>query len=326
MIHFVLPYVFFLLPLPWVIWRWFPSSVKRSQAALKVPFFERFEQLEAVSKPSRWIHLMTYRQALSLLAWVCFILALAGPQWLSDPIPLPQKGRDLMLAIDLSGSMQTPDLLLNGQKTTRIAVVKQIAIPFIEQRVGDRIGMVVFGTKAYLQAPLTFDRETAKEMLEDATVGLAGPETAIGDAIGLAVKRLLTSPATSRAIILLTDGGNNSGTVTPLDAAKVAAENHIKIYTIGIGAPPDGSDPENDLDLETLKKIADVTQGQFFNAQNGEELRDIYQSINRLEPLATDQAVIREITPLYPWPLSLALAISFFLAVIRLKKGGIGYA
>ncbi len=328
MFTFAWPYIFILLPLPWLVWKFLPAGEVKQSAALKIPFFARLQTLNSTSQ-NNLLRKLRWPQCLAVLIWILLIIALAGPQWLGQTGNALQTGRDLMLAIDLSGSMSTPDLTLKGQNESRLDVVKSIAIPFIQQRVGDRIGLIVFGTRAYLQTPLTFDRQTVEQTLNGDTIALAGPQTAIGDAIGLAVKRLLDYPAKSRAIILLTDGGNNSGTLTPLAAAQLAANEDIKIYTIGIGADsmtvpglfgPQEIDPSNDLDLDTLKQIAQMTGGEYFRAKNGEELYDIYQKIDQLEPTASDSVNLRPVEPLYPWPLGLALILSMILGVRKVGR------
>jgi Ca-activated chloride channel family protein len=235
-----------------------------------------------------------------------------------------------MLAVDLSGSMRTPDMIIDGKSYTRIAVVKDVGSKFINQRSGDRVGLILFGSKPYLQTPLTFDRQTVKEMLNDATIGLAGEQTAIGDAIALAVKQLISYPSTSKALILLTDGGNNTGVFDPIDAAKLAQKEHIKIYTIGLGAKqltiqtmfgPQVINPSSDLDIDSLRQIAQITGGQFFRAEDGNELQNIYTKINSLEPVKSDSATVRPKTLLYPWTLSLALLLSFILIAINIRMG-----
>lgn len=328
MFEFVWPSVFLCLPLPWLAWRYFPRAELKQQVALKIPFFTYLQQLASKS-PAKIASGPTWRQAVGLLIWLLLISALAGPQWLGAPVALPQTGRDIMLAIDLSASMETPDLTLNGKHASRLDVVKAVADPFIEQRVGDRIGLVIFGSRAYLQAPLTFDRQTVRDMLDDASIGLAGPQTAIGDGLGLAIKRLLKYPALSRAIVLLTDGVNNTGLMTPLEAANVAVQHQIKIYTIGIGAnsmlvPGQfGSqvvNPSSDLAIDVLKNIASSSGGKFFRAKSGDELRDIYHEIDKLEPAASIGNRARPITSLYFWPLAVALSLSMGL-VVRHRHG-----
>lgn len=328
MFNFNWPYAFLFLPLPWLIWRYLPRAEYKQCVALKIPFFARLQNL-ASTVHSKQVAPLNKRQLVAIVSWMLLMSALAGPQWLGKAVILPQTGRDIMLAIDLSASMETPDLVLDGKRASRLQIVKKIADPFIQKRVGDRIGVVVFGSRAYLQAPLTFDRQTVREMFNDASIGLAGPLTAIGDGLGLAIKRLLTYPAQSRAIVLLTDGANNTGSIMPLEAAKIAAQHRIKIYTIGIGTDSvmvsskrgiQRANPASDLDLDMLKKIADLTGGTFFRAKSGDELRDIYHEIDKLEPALSDGRNARPITPLYPWPLLIAVLLSTGL-VMRYKYG-----
>lgn len=321
MLQFAWPWMFILLPLPWLVYRFLPHADVLG-AGLRVPFFNTLQPIKSkpllLSKPYR-----SLRTVLLGATWLLLIIALSNPQWLGKPTAMPRQGRDLMLAVDLSGSMQTPDMKLNGKSASRLHIVKHVAKEFINARQGDRLGLIVFGTQAYLQTPLTFDRQTVNDMLQDTSIGLAGEQTAMGDAIGLAVKRLLPYPSQSRAIILLTDGGNNAGTVQPLAAAKLAAQQGIKIYTIGIGAEswtmpglfgPEVVNPSEDLDVKTLKKIADITGGKFFRAEQGDDLQTVYDSINQLEPVAADNDSLRPLHPLYPWPLALALLFSVVLA------------
>jgi Ca-activated chloride channel family protein len=193
-------------------------------------------------------------------------------------------------------------------------VVKSTARQFIHQRIGDRLGLILFGSQAYLQTPLTFDHQTVLHMLNDTTVGLAGKHTAIGNALGLAIKQLKSRKGQSQVIVLLTDGSNNAGQIKPIQAAKMAAKLGIKIYTIGIGANRlvvngiFGSqvvNPSASLDEQSLKHIANLTGGVFFRAQNTQDLRKVYRQLNQLEPIKGKQTKLRSITPLYPWPLGL---------------------
>ncbi len=235
MIHIAWPWAYLLLPLPLLARYLLPIATCFQSAALRVPFFKQIKNLQQTTITFHW-RVTTPRQWLIYSMWLLLIIALSGPQWLGEPVAMPRNGRDLLLAIDLSGSMQTPDMTLHGKSASRLSIVKHVANQFIKNRIGDRVGLIVFGSRAYLQTPLTFDRKTVQNMLSDATIGLAGSQTAIGDAIGLAVKRLMQYPAQSRALILLTDGGNNAGVVTPLATATLAKQEGIKIYTIGIRA------------------------------------------------------------------------------------------
>ena len=322
MMHFAWPWVWLVLPLPWLLGRLLPRAAAATPAALRVPFFARLQQLapqhqQTVSAPR-------LRRWLSYLVWLLLVCAAARPQWLGPPVEIPLSGRDLMLAVDLSGSMKTPDMTLDGSQVDRLTMIKSVAGKFIAQRTGDRIGLILFGTHAYLQTPLTYDRTTVRTMLNEAAIGMAGKATAIGDAIGLAVKRLRHYPNQSRVLILLTDGANDAGEVSPLQAAKLAAEEHIRIYTIGVGADrmlvsgffgnQVAVNPSQDLDADALKAIAKKTGGRFFRAKNTRELREIYHELDKLEPTVTNKASFRPFTELYAWPLGLALLVSLLFA------------
>jgi len=322
MFHLALPWILLALPLPWLVWRFLPKASIKQPGALKVPFF--FALKTIVTETQMRASMPGWRLILAFIIWGLLVFAAAGPQWLGKPIAVERQGRDVMLAIDLSGSMEIPDLTLDGKKANRLAVVKSVAKKFIQDRLGDRVGLILFGTKAYLQTPLTYDRKTVEQMLGDATIGLAGKLTAIGDAIGLGVKRLLKVPDQSRILVLLTDGVSNAGVVTPLQAAKIAAKEHVKIYTIGVGADrlvingmfgPQVIDPSQDLDEAALKQIAKITGGQYFRAKDTKALEKAYSTIDKLEPVESGKQVFRPITPLYIWPLGLALLLSFFIAL-----------
>jgi len=325
MMHFAWPWVFIVLPLPWLIRRFFPAVQTAEQSALKVPFLDDFKVAETefvmrAQKP--WVFW------LAIFAWCLLVIASSRPQWLGEPIEQGVSGRDLMLAVDLSGSMEEKDFVVNNDAVDRLTATKVVASQFIEKRVGDRIGLILFGTNAYLQTPLTFDRKTVQILLNEAALGLAGESTAIGDAIGLAIKRLKSQEASSRVLILLTDGANTAGNVTPLKAAELAAEHQLKIYTIGIGADEMivksffGSrkvNPSRDLDEKTLTAIAEKTGGQYFRARDTAELTKIYQMLDELEPVEKDQQYFRPRSELFFWPLGLALLITFLISAIRLR-------
>jgi len=325
MIHFVWPWLWLILPLPWFIRRFSPASTVAEQAALKVPFLEDFsvarsQQANASGKP--WI------LWLAIVAWCLLVLASTRPQWLGEPIEQAVSGRDLMLAVDLSGSMKERDFIINNQAVDRLTATKAVATEFIERRIGDRIGLILFGTNAYLQTPLSFDRKTVQILLNEAALGLAGESTAIGDAIGLAVKRLQNQQTNSRVLILLTDGANTAGEVSPIKAAEIAAQHQLKIYTIGIGADEMlvrsffGSqrvNPSRDLDEKTLTAIAEKTGGRYFRARNTDELQQIYQLLDTLEPVEKDKQFFRPRSELFYWPLACALLLTAIIGFSRLR-------
>jgi Ca-activated chloride channel family protein len=325
MIHFEWPWLLLMLPLPFVVRRYMRPASEAGEAALRMPFLEDFAQSSDDQKQhtrGRWA------LWLALFAWLLLIIAGMRPQWLGELVEIPISGRDLMLAVDLSGSMEEKDFLLKGQRVDRLTATKWVAGDFINRRIGDRIGLLLFGEQAYLQTPLTFDRKTVQTLLYESAIGLAGKSTAIGDAIGLAVKRLRQQNESSRVLILLTDGANTAGAVEPVAAAELAAREGIKIYTIGIGADEMiirslfGSrkvNPSADLDEEALRLIAGKTGGRYFRARDTKELEKIYQILDELEPIEKDAYRFRPRVALYYWPLSLAVMFAAMLLLARLR-------
>ena len=327
MIHFGWPWLVLLLPLPLLVRYFLRPAESVSEAALRVPFINEFnlegnnEHHIAVKKHLFW---------LAILAWVLLILAVMRPQWLGDFIEIPISGRDLMLAVDLSGSMEEEDFIIKDQRVNRLTATKWVAGQFIERRIGDRLGLILFGEQAYLQTPLTFDRVTVKTLLDESAIGLAGQATAIGDAIGLAVKRLREQDEKSRVLVLLTDGANTAGAVEPLAAADLAAREGLKIYTIGIGADQmivrsffgtRRVNPSTELDEKTLKAIADKTGGRYFRARDTEELEKIYVLLDELEPIEKDVQRFRPQTALFYWPLAAALFLFSIVIIMRNTSG-----
>lgn len=328
MFNFIWPWLFLILPLPLLIYFFIPRA-KQEDAALRVPFYQRAQQ--ALGQSSSFPGARSWPGALMLtLIWLALVSAAARPQWTGEPITLPTAGRDLLVAVDFSGSMETRDMVIENQQIPRILVVKHIVGQFLERRENDRIGLIIFGSNAYLQSPLTFDRKTVNRLLQEAQLGFAGEKTAIGDAIGLAVKRLRDRPEAQRVLIILTDGANTAGEVDPRKAADLAKQADVKIYTVGVGADEmtvQGGffggfnrriNPSADLDEDTLRYIADTTGGLYFRARNPQELEAIYHSLDQYEPIDQDAEVFRPSKTLFYWPLSLALFASFLLALTRL--------
>ena len=325
MLQFAWPYLLLALPLP-LLARWLPPAPRTPAAGLRLPFYAA---LALDSEPSRSSRTMI---TLALLGWLLLVLAASRPQWQGEPLQLPLSGRDLMLAVDISGSMNTADMVLQNQSVTRLTAVKAIAGEFIQRRQGDRIGLVLFGSQAYLQVPLTFDRATVRTLLDEAEIGLAGKETAIGDAIAMALKRLrnMTPDQTSqKVLVLLTDGANNTGAISPMRAAGLAAQEKLRIYTIGIGADElisqgifgsNRINPSADLDEDTLRQIAARTDGRYFRARDTSELESIYAELDQLEPVETDSESYRPVRELYPWPLAACLLIVAVL-IVRFSSG-----
>ena len=325
-VEFAWPWLLAALPLPLLAMWLLPAAPQGQLPALRFPFFAALQsRLEPAQRPAsrglRWVP--------ALLAWACLVLAAARPQHLGETVHLPVTGRSLMLAVDLSGSMQTPDMQLGSMRSvSRLDAVKSVAGDFIDHRAGDRLGLILFGDQAYVQAPLTLDRGTVHTLLDEAQIGLAGEQTAIGDAIGLAIKRLRDEPAGNRVLVLLTDGASNAGTVEPLKAADLAAQEGLRIYTIGVGAPqgrmvrgPFGMPQmvESDLDEDALKAIASKTGGRYFRATDVASLSQIYGLLDQIEPMSRDAQSWRPVDELYAWPLGAALALTVLLALARLS-------
>ena len=323
MIQLAWPLMLLLLPLPWLIRRWMPPVSPQSESTLFAPFALGLVELPSQTTRSSF----RIRQIFSMLIWSLIVVAASRPEWLGEAIEMPETGRNLMFAVDVSGSMGQTDLVEGNNQATRLDVVKAVAGDFIKRRNGDRLGLILFGSKAYLQAPLSFDRTTVGILLRQAMIGIAGRETAIGDAIGLAVKRLREAPEGKAVLILLTDGANTAGTVDPLQAAKLAKQAGLRIHTIGVGAEQMrvrgffGSqvvNPSADLDEETLTSIAEQTGGLFFRAKDMQGLQQVYERLDELEPVKDGSRVVRPIIALYYWPLGVALVLSLSLALLNL--------
>ncbi|MCD6533672.1 MAG: VWA domain-containing protein [Deltaproteobacteria bacterium] len=323
MIEFAWIKLFAALPLPLLVYLLLPRARSSSGQALKIPFFEELEELRqktASGKGLGWLRL------LAVSAWILLVCAAARPQWIGDPISMPISGRDLLLAVDISGSMKAEDMKISNQQVDRLTMIKKVAGEFIERRQGDRIGLILFGSRAYLQAPLSLDRKTVNQLLQEALIGIAGEKTAIGDALGLAVKRLQQRPGEKKVLILLTDGANTSGTIEPLKAAELAKEAKLSIYTIGIGAERMivnsffGNrvvNPSADLDEKTLQKIAELTGGRYFRARESQDLEKIYDLLDKLEPVISEDQNLRPIREIFFWPMSGALILVFLILVMR---------
>lgn len=324
MLQLAWPFALALLPLPWLVRRLLPSADESAMGTVFMPRAEPLTAGETRKQQTRSRHLPLL---MLWILWLLFLAALTRPQWLGDAIEIPETGRSLMLALDVSGSMETPDLDQNQSQRSRLSVVKDIASDFIEKRQGDRIGLILFGSQAYLQTPLTFDRQTTQQYLSEAMIGIAGRETAIGDAIGLAVKRLRDTPNEKAVLILMTDGANTAGSISPKQAADLAAQTAIKIYTIGVGANqmrvqgffgPETVNPSSDLDEETLTYIAETTGGRYFRATNVDALRRIYALLDKLEPVTSGSTTVRPVSELYFWPLGIAWGTTLIWAFVAL--------
>ncbi|MGB8635302.1 MAG: VWA domain-containing protein [Rhodanobacteraceae bacterium] len=318
---FAWPWMFLVLPLPWLVWRLVPAAQVR--AALRLP--QHGLNLEARSGLAR-----RHWSPLWLLAWLLLVCAAARPQQLGPPIDQPRSGRAMMLAIDISGSMQNRDMQLGGRMVSRFVATRAIAGDFIHRRQGDELGLILFGSHAYLITPLTYDLTTVRKQLDGSAVGLAGRETSIGDAIGVAVKRLAPLPSQARVLILLTDGVNTSGNLAPTDAAKIAKAAGVRIYTIGIGGEGGGlqsifggmmQGPGARLDVRSLTELAESTGGHFYRATDTAELAAAWHSIDRLEPVKQKARPLRRHRDLFRWPLLAAVLLALLAAAMQTWPG-----
>lgn len=320
------PWLLLLAPLPLVMA--FIPAKKLIEAALRVPFYQHASQLEQHSKLG--INKRPAKLLALWLIWICCLFAATNPQWVGEPTSMPSSGRDLLMAVDISGSMEQTDMAIAGRRVTRLMAVKKVIGDFVVRRSSDRMGLILFGAQAYLQAPLTYDRKTVNQLLQEAQIGFAGRETAIGDAIGLAVKRLRDRPDASRVLVLLTDGANTAGQLSPDKATELAQQAKIKIYTIAFGAESMevpgifGSrtvNPSRDLDEPTMVNIAEKTGGKYFRARNLEELDNIHRELDRLEPIEMETETFRPVQTLFYWPLAIAFLLSLLLACLHIWQG-----
>jgi Ca-activated chloride channel family protein len=315
--------VFLLLPLPFIVRALMPPASDASEAGLKVPRLEKFQVLGARRRTDQ---LFSWRLWIAASAWILLVTAAARPERIGEEVDVPVSGRNLMVAVDLSGSMDAKDFELANRRVDRLTATKAVASDFINRREGDRLGLILFGERAYLQVPLTLDRETVNVLLMEAFIGLAGEKTAIGDAITLAVKRIHEQGAEAgeQVLILLTDGANTAGAIEPLKAAELAQQIGLRIYTIGIGADQmvipsiTGTlrrvNPSADLVEETLTRIAEMTGGRYFRARDTASLQQIYRLLDEMEPVAEPEGGFRPVQALYYWPLGGAFVLAFVLA------------
>lgn len=323
----VLAYPWFLLIafLPFIIHKFFPPVKGLYGDALKVPFLKDIVRINNLSG-SLWKSPLIGREKskrwfLLYLVWLLLTVAASRPQIVSDPMPLKNYGRNIFMVTDISNSMQTPDFSYQGKRIDRLTAIKIAASNFIRERRNDRIGLILFGTRAYLQSPATFDKQAVLDILLSADAGMAGNSTAIGDAVGLALKTLRAeqSSDSGKIIILLTDGENNDGSLSMPEVIKIAKTENVKIYTIGIGSENQIIDtffgiriPQTDaIDETDLRQLANETKGNYFRASDTKGLQQIYQEIDSLEPSLNEDRFVQERKDLFFYPLALGLIVSF---------------
>jgi len=324
MFSFAWPWLLPLIIVPFLV-RLLPATASSGDTALYLPTFQFVGEQSNKPEKSNFPWLL-------YLIWCLLILACARPQWLGEPVTIPQEGREVMLAVDLSGSMDEKDMLIGRQKVNRLSMLKHVLNDFIERRTGDRLGLILFADTAYVQTPLTYDRKTVQQMLNEAVLGLVGDKTAIGDALGLAAKRFNEKGDSNRILILLTDGQNTAGNIEPMEALEIAKEAGVRVYTIGIGADEmlvrslfgtRKVNPSAELDENLLNTIAQQTGGQYFRARDTQELEKIYQILDELEPVEDDPIQLRPQQALFYWPLAAALLLSALIVLFSLLRGAL---
>ena len=323
MIDFAAPWAYLLLPLPYLVWKFAPAHRERVRA-LRVPFFQQLVNAIGIKAGSGAVVLdrSWWQWLLGSLIWALIVTALARPEYQGDAVTLQKPARDLIVAVDISGSMEQMDFVASdGEKMERLDGVKQVLKPFLEGREGERVALIVFGTKAFVQAPLTTDLDTLLELLQQTDVGMAGPHTALGDAIGLAIRQFESSEVEQRLLILLSDGSDTASTMSPVNAAAIAAQRKVKILTIGVG-DPDSEEKENRVDVDTLQAIAKRTGGEFYFANDEKALAAVYDQIDKLAPKMVDSETYRPHHSLAQWPMGLALLLGLLALTYRLRSSG----
>ncbi len=329
--HFANPGAAWLIFAPLLVYVIFPAIKKTQSEALKIPFLADIKQIQSLSGKSLLLSsklTSLLRLVMMVLIWALLVLALCRPQWAGKPLPVKNEGRDILLVVDISNSMSEEDFAYQNKMYSRLTAVKNVVNNFIDKRAADRIGLVLFGTRAYLQAPLTYDKQSVKEILWSADAGMAGNSTSIGDAVGVALRNLAESDGKpeNKVIILLTDGENNDGSLSLPQAISLAKSEGVKIYTIGAGSDSEvffgglfSIPVDKGLDEKSLKALAKETQGNYFRAKDVNSLMQIYDKIDKLEPRTADGRYVQEVKELYPYPAGAALVLLLLLFLLSRK-------
>lgn len=323
MLEFGFSWALALLPAPLLVLFLLPAYKER-RTGVRTPFFNRMaDQLGLAPEPGAVVPRRNLAQwLLAPVIWTLLVAAVARPVWVEDPIERQQAARDLMLAVDLSGSMDTRDFFApDGERSDRLAAVKTVLDEFVARREGDRIGLIAFGTAAYVQAPFTLDHELVRLLLAELEVAMAGPQTMLGDAVGVAIKHFDAAETRDRVLVLLTDGNDTGSRVTPRKAAELAADHDITIYTVGVGDP--ASAGEAPLDVDALTSISTATGGEFFAAADRDELASIYERIHELEPQQLEVLSYRPRRQLFHWPLGAAIVLTLLYQIGMVLRGAV---
>jgi Ca-activated chloride channel family protein len=314
------PWALLLLPAPWLVWRFAPPRRDRT-TAIRVPFFRQITEAAGLDPKAGSVVLQRRRVQMiaAILCWALTVLGLARPELLGQQITVEKAARDMVLAVDISGSMDARDMVdAAGERQQRLQVVKDVVGEFIAAREGDRVALIVFGTRAFVQTPFTEDLDSVRALLDGTQVGMAGPDTAIGDAIGLAIRTFETSEVDQRLLVLLSDGADTSSRMSPVNAAEIAAQQGVSIFTIGVGDPEGTGDDK--VDLQALEDIAARAGGAFYYATDSDGLQEIYAEIDRQNPRITETVSFQPKQPL-GWVAFGLAALVVMLSLIWLQAG-----
>jgi Ca-activated chloride channel homolog len=323
MFELACPWALLALPLPLLVW-WLVPPYRAQEDSVQVPFFRRLaEATRQTPEPGAVVRRRLVAQiAVTCAAWILIVIAIARPQWVGDAVTREVAARDLILAVDISGSMEQSDFRRqDGPPLKRLDGVKAVVDDFITRRRGDRVALILFGTKAYVQVPFTQDLQAARMLLDQTEVGMAGQQTAIGDTIGLAIKLFEASKAQQKLVVLLTDGNDTASRVPPAQAADIARGRGIVVYTVGVGDP--AATGESRVDLAALRDVASTTNGRFFRAEDADELAAIYADIDKLVPVKAATQSWRPKIALFQWPLGAAFLLTMTLWLILTARGAL---
>ncbi|MEM1235710.1 MAG: VWA domain-containing protein [Pseudomonadota bacterium] len=321
MISFDAAWILLFLPLPWIVWR-YTRPHRETVSAFRVPFFRRIAQVTNQEPRAGSVILKRGRLQVgsALVVWVCLVAALAGPERVGEPIEITKAARDMVLAIDISGSMDEVDFKTpEGEQIQRFSAVQGVVAEFVAAREDDRVALIVFGSQPYLQAPLTQDLDTINELLAQTDVGMAGPHTALGDAIGLSIRTFEASEIEERVLILLSDGSDTASIMSPINAAEIARQEGVQIYTIAVGDPE--GDGENKVDVATLGEIARRSGGETFFANDVDALTVVYERIDALNPREVETLSHRPRRSLAFVPMAVAALVGLVtLLILQLRS------
>jgi len=322
MLVFASSWVFLLLPLPLLL-RWLLPAWSQRRPAVRLPGFDSLVmQLGLKSEPGASVRRRSKVQALLfILVWGLVITATARPQWLEPPLTREVPARDLLLAVDLSGSMATEDFITPaGEKIDRLSAVKQVLDDFLRHRKEDRVGLIVFGSAAFVQVPFTQDLNVVSQLLNETSVRMAGPKTAFGDAIGLGITLFERSKLKQRVMIVLTDGNDTGSDVPPAEAAVIARDKGIVIHAVAIGDPTSAG--EQALDKAALQSVADTTGGQFYFARDRDALEMVYKKLDEMASRKVETVSYRPKKDLFVWPLGAAFVLALFFYLFMAWQSG----